>query len=242
MQKDVAQRLIDLNLRFYQSFAQPFSDTRARLQPGVHRVLQTVPQDANILDLGCGNGELASELSERGHQGNYLGLDFSEDLLKIARMKTADTLNTSFQQGDLTSPDWSKGLQAQHFDIIFAFATLHHIPSRDLRLQLLEQVRKLLSPNGHFVHSNWQFLNSERLRARIQDWSLIELSADDVDEGDYLLDWRREGQVLRYVHHFSKEELAELADTSGFEVAEAFHSDGEKEDLGLYSLWEQDIK
>jgi SAM-dependent methyltransferase len=237
MQKDVAQRLIDLNLRFYQSFAQPFSDTRARLQPGVLRVLQTVPQDANILDLGCGNGELASELSERGHQGNYLGLDFSEDLLKIARMKTAE-INTSFQQGDLTSPDWSKGLQAQHFDIIFAFATLHHIPSRDLRLQLLEQVRKLLSPNGHFVHSNWQFLNSERLRARIQDWSLIELTAEDVDEGDYLLDWRREGQVLRYVHHLSAEDLSDLAASSNFEIVESFSSDGQSGDLGLYQTWQ----
>jgi len=238
MQSAIAQQLIDLNRRFYQSFAQPFSETRARLQPGVLPVLESIPHEASILDLGCGNGELASELAQRGHQGNYLGLDFSENLLEIARTKTAAAPNISFQQADLASSDWSRGLQAQHFDFVFAFATMHHIPSREMRLQLLEQVRKLLTPNGRFIHSNWQFLNSERLRARIQDWSLIELTADDVDEGDYLLDWRREGPGLRYVHHFSAEELEELAKSSNFEIEQIFSSDGKSGDLGLYQTWQ----
>jgi SAM-dependent methyltransferase len=146
MHADVAQQLIDLNRRFYQSFAQPFSDTRGRLQSGVLRAIEDIPKDASILDLGCGNGELAGELEKRGYRGGYLGLDFSEDLLKIARHKLKGSLSAEFAQADLATPDFNQHstLNNQTFDFVFAFATLHHIPSRALHLQMLEQVRSLL--------------------------------------------------------------------------------------------------
>ena len=62
---------------------------------------------------------------------------------------------------------------------------------------------------------------------------------DEVDEWDYLLDWRRDGEGLRYVHYFTEEQLAELAAETGFAVAESFYSDGESGDLGLYQVWEK---
>ena len=58
-----------------------------------------------------------------------------------------------------------------------------------------------------------------------------------MDPGDYLLDWRSGGQGLRYVHHFSREELGALAAAYGFEVVETFESDGEGGRLGLYGVW-----
>lgn len=239
MQADIAQKLIDLNRRFYQNFAQPFSETRGRLQPGVLRVLDAKPSEANILDLGCGNGELAAEITRRGHRGKYVGVDFSEGLLKIAREKVKGSMQAEFLKADLVSTEFDQhsAVSNQHFDFIFAFAILHHIPSKELRLKLLGLVREVLAPKGQFIHSNWQFLNSERLRARIQNWNLIEINTKDVDEGDYLLDWQREGQGLRYVHHFSKEELADLAAACEFEIVERFASDGESGDLGLYHIW-----
>lgn len=233
----IAQQLIELNREFYQKLAQPFSASRGRLQPGVQRVLEKIPADATTLDLGCGNGGVAGELARRGHAGQYVGLDFSEELLQVARSRAAG-LNSIFLQADLNSPDWEKQVPFTSFDFVFAFAVLHHIPNRDLRLQLLQQVRSLLSPSGSFIHSNWQFLNSEKLKARIQPWEEIRLTAAEVDEGDYLLDWRSGGSGLRYVHQFSEEELAALAAESGFEIKETFLSDGKSGDLSLYSVWE----
>ena len=102
---------------------------------------------------------------------------------------------------------------------------------------MLGKVRALLAPNGRFVHSEWQFLNSPRLVSRIQPWEAIGLSQNDVDPGDYLLDWRQGGQGYRYVHHFSEEELRGLAEAAGFDVIESFLSDGENGRLGLYQVW-----
>jgi hypothetical protein len=35
------------------------------------------------------------------------------------------------------------------------------------------------------------------------------------------------------------EELALLAEQTGFEIIETFHSDGENERLGLYQIWKR---
>jgi SAM-dependent methyltransferase len=236
MQEEIAQRLIDLNQRFYQSLAAPFAETRGRLQSGVLRVLEGLRGDERILDLGCGNGELAAELARRGHAVSYVGVDFSEELLAIARKNAVGAMDVEFLQGDLAGGDW--GLETGDFDLVTAFAVLHHIPGRARRRALLEQVRGQLAAGGRFVHSNWQFLNSARLRARVQPWEAAGLADEDVAAGDYLLDWRRDGAGLRYVHHFDEDELAELAVASGFQVVETFRSDGETGDLGLYGVWE----
>jgi len=228
-------RLLDLNRQFYQTFALPFSATRSRLQSGVLRILEQINSSASLLDLGCGNGELARRLAHRGHIGQYTGLDFSPSLLEQA--VAGQQPNFRFLQADLALPDWEVSLTDNPYDVILAFAVLHHLPGVELRLQVLRKVRSLLSPEGRFIHSEWQFLNSPRLKARVQPWGLIALSQQEVDPGDYLLDWRQGGQGLRYVHHFSEPELEELAAKAGFEVIDSFLSDGENNRLGLYQVW-----
>ena len=42
METQVRDQLINLNRTFYQTFAQQFSATRQRLQPGVLRVLDSI--------------------------------------------------------------------------------------------------------------------------------------------------------------------------------------------------------
>ncbi|MBI5932352.1 MAG: class I SAM-dependent methyltransferase [Chloroflexi bacterium] len=245
MNLDVAARLIQLNRDFYDRFGADFSATRQQLQPGVTRLLPTLARDASILDLGCGNGEFARVLARNGHRGSYLGLDFSVPLLADASA-LPEGFDAKFVEFDLTklsviseqlSVISHQALNTEHWTLITAFATLHHIPSTELRLNLLKTVSTLLAPDGKFILSNWQFLNSAKLRARIQSWEQIGLSDRDVDEGDYLLDWRRGGEGLRYAHQFSEDELSELAAQTGFSVVDSFYSDGEGGNLGLYQTW-----
>jgi SAM-dependent methyltransferase len=236
MKPEIAQQLLELNHQFYQTFAKEFSNARQRIQPGVERIIELLPPDAHLLDLGCGNGALAARLSENGHRGDYLGLDISDELIRIARGLRLP--NAQFLQGDLADPGWDGEIDNAPFDFIFCFAVMHHIPGMDLRIRFLEKVGPLLAPDGRFIHSNWQFLESPRLKARIQPWEKIGLSTSDVDDEDYLLDWRRGGEGLRYVHHFSSAELHTLADQTGFRVNGLFTSDGEGGKLGLYQIWE----
>ena len=238
MDSATAARLIQLNKNFYTRFGDSFSATRHRIQPGVRRALDMLKGDESILDLGCGNGELARELAKRGHRGTYLGADFSLPLLREAEFQP-EAFSATFVEVDLTklSIISDRLSVAGGWSLITCFAVLHHIPSTELRLNILRTVRQLLKPDGLFIHSNWQFLNSEKLKGRIKAWEGVSILPSEVDAGDYLLDWRSGGAGIRYVHHFSASELDELADAAGFRVVESFSSDGETGNLGLYQVW-----
>jgi tRNA (uracil-5-)-methyltransferase TRM9 len=223
MQTATISRLLDINRLFYQNFAMPFADTRRRLQPGVVRILtEEIPIQAFLLDLGCGNGELAAQLLRRGQRGAYLGVDFSAGLLDEARKTVGKTmlgaaggLNVDFQAVDLVEPaDLPKAAGAvQPVDAVLSFAVLHHVPGEENRLRLLRTVREIIGdrPQAVFIFSVWQFLNSPRLAQRVVPWQTAGLSAEQVDSGDYLLDWRRDGRGLRYVHLYSESSWAGLA-------------------------------
>jgi len=236
-----AAALVAINRQFYQRLAKEFSDTRLRLQPGVQHILTSIPNQAHILDIGCGNGSLARHLAERGFTGGYTGLDFSPELLQAGRAHELPSSAFDFQIADLTQPGWETVLVNSKFhppfDYVFAFAVLHHLPSSSLRREVVSAVQRLLAPSGRFIHSEWQFLSSPRLRQRIQPWESAGLSPLDVETGDYLLDWRGGGYSLRYVHHFDLTELEALAAQTGFSILHTFLADGENHQLGLYQVW-----
>jgi SAM-dependent methyltransferase len=245
MQDEIVTHLLRLNQQFYQIFAEDFAETRGRLQPGVMQAMNNIPRDASVLDLGCGNGEVLRELTRGQHQGTYLGLDLSPGLLSIARQK-CEHPRARFHLADLANPSWVEKLPTPSekytewsYDRILAFAVLHHIPGAALRLSLTRQVHDRLTDDGQFMLSNWNFMASPRLRARIVPWDAIELDQSDVDPGDHLLDWRRGGHGLRYVHQFDEDELGDLAVAAGFSVVETTYSDGEGGRLGLYQVWEK---
>ncbi len=236
MQPDVADRLRRINREFYQSFAAPFAATRRRLQPGAAAMLERLPRQASVVDLGCGSGEVARALHRRGHRGDYLGLDECAPLLEQAR--TAGLPQAKFASADLADPAWTASVRPP-CDWALAFAVLHHLPG-PARRGFLAGVRSVLAPQGFFAFSVWQFLHSERLTRRIVPWASVGLDPSQVDAGDYLIDWRHGGRGLRYLHAFESGELEALARQTGFRWIERFESDGQGGRLGLYAVWSPD--
>lgn len=249
MLSEVAQQLIRINRTFYQEYAGAFAATRRRIQPGIYRVLsELATENGRYLDLGCGSGALAETWAASGPRGLYLGLDFSEGLLEEARRTTRGLdhpgLEIKFEQADLTDPAWvSRVPAAAGMDGILAFAVLHHIPGKDQRRFLLNQIRSLVKQNGIFILSVWQFHNSPKWMTRCLQWETLDIDPSRLEEGDYLLDWRHtlpdqsQKPGLRYVHLFSPTELKELASETGFTVINEFESDGQGGRLGLYQIW-----
>jgi tRNA (uracil-5-)-methyltransferase TRM9 len=247
MNANTIQILLDLNRRFYTNFSSSFAATRRRIQPGVRRILAGLPDSETDkwLDLGCGSGALAAEWLEADRQSTYAGIDFSQSLLREAEQALSNSPGReriTFFQADLASPGWARAV-SEKFSGALSFAVLHHLPSVNLRQNLIQQVCDLLPTDGRFYLSVWQFQHSPKLMARRVAWELAGLSDDDIEPGDTLLDWRADeprqtGEVgLRYVHLFQPAELTELAASSGFQVVETFESDGQGGNLSLYQVW-----
>lgn len=77
----------------------------------------------HVLEIGCGNGRDAEEIIK--FTDNYLGIDVAEKLIELARQK-APKLN--FKIADIENYKFP-----QKLDVIFAFASLIHVPKKSLR-------------------------------------------------------------------------------------------------------------
>jgi tRNA (uracil-5-)-methyltransferase TRM9 len=242
--QETINQLIQVNFQFYQTFASSFSSTRYAVQPGVRQAVERYihsGEPISLLDLGCGNGSFAHYLNKLGFTGNYTGLDFSSGLLDHCQMPSVSSgLATAFLSSDITQGGWETAFPGQTFDIITSLAVMHHIPSLALRCQIYRSIRLLLAPGGTFIHSNWLFMNSPKLKERVLPWETVNLTTADVEPGDYLLDWRaEEGQTgYRYVHLFDEHQLEEAAEMTGFTIKDLYLSDGRQGNLAIYQIWQ----
>ncbi|MHC1771525.1 MAG: class I SAM-dependent methyltransferase [Flexilinea sp.] len=250
MDQRIAAKLLELNQKFYNDFGEAFAATRRRIQPGIRRILSEISRDGAWLDLGCGSGALGAEWAASGRTGSYLGLDFSEALLKEARKNSAslsgDQLSIRYEFTDLMNPEWADSYPDRSFSGVLAFASIHHIPSSDNHRQIFNSIHRLLSPAGLFIYSVWQFQNSEKLMKHVLPWEAAGINVSDLEPGDTLLDWRyvlpgQEEKIgMRYVHLFSAGELHKLAIDSGFRVVDSFYFDGAEGNLALYQVLQAD--
>jgi SAM-dependent methyltransferases len=242
MQPELIDKLLRLNQDFYATYAQSFAATRHSVQPGVQRLLPMIMQAEVVLDLGCGNGNLAELLKSEGFCGSFYGVDENAYFLEQAASATQDAAcgSYSFRQVSLANFDWLDSVDEA--DAICSFATLHHLPGADLHRQLFSSISSKLSPKGHFFLSCWQVLGNSRLEKHLVPWSPMGIKIESLSEADLLMDWRADPgkpAKLRYVHHFSPSELRVLGESQGLVLQDEYFSDGKEGNLGLYQVWQK---
>lgn len=103
---------------------------------------KNLDKNTSILELGCGTAlNLQKIKSLNLSYKNYLGLDFSEDMLKIARSKFKGHSNIMFKHKDLTQLDDA----GEKYDIIICTWVLSHI---HYPAEVINQAQLLLNSNG----------------------------------------------------------------------------------------------
>lgn len=235
MDEQLVRQLIAINQKFYSEFAAAFSETRSPAQMRLDRIVAYIGDAGKVLDIGCGNGRLAERLAREGKRARYVGVDASPQLIAIASARTPRlrVLIADFFVADITQAGWGQAFANTSFDIAIALAVLHHIPSFDLRVKILRDVYALLKPGARCILTNWAFDRNERQRKRLVAWTEIGVDARALEPGDALLAWKRGGIGYRYCHLITKEEMAQLAVASGFQIVKQYYADAE---LNLYSV------
>jgi len=234
MRYEIVKRLLSLNQEFYSRFAGPFANSRSNPQPGYLRLLENLPPGCErVLDIGCGNGRYGYFLKIHQPVIDYTGIDFTSELLNLASKR----VRGRFYQRDISRIGFLNKLG--EFDIVVCLSTMQHVPGRSNRLSLLREMKSHLNENGRIILANWQFMDSQRQRRKIRDWAQLDLSEADLEAGDYLLSWQREGRGLRYVCLIDTKATALLTREAGLNVTTQFRSDGKEGDLNLYTVFEQ---
>jgi homoserine O-acetyltransferase len=97
-------------------------------------VLSLVPPDASVLDLGCGDGELLSLLSARGHH-RLVGVERDEQAIVACVARGHDVVQVNLDTGLASFGD-------QRFDVAILSQTLQAIEDISAMLDELVRVAK----------------------------------------------------------------------------------------------------
>ena len=132
---------IDAYERSVQECLARWSKRRHCRPPLLVEWLQCLPADARLLDLGCGGGQDAGDLGQRGYR--VVGLDRTRALLSAGRRRYRALPLVLADLRDLP-------FQALSFDGLWAAASLMHLPKPDAR-RLLSDLCRLVRPGGLFA-------------------------------------------------------------------------------------------
>jgi SAM-dependent methyltransferase len=121
-------------------------------------LLRHVPRNCeNAIEIGCGTGAFARRLA--GCCRRVIGIDFSREMVRVARSRSAELENVEFHVADAMTWDFPRS----HFDFVCSIATLHHLEQREL----LVKMRDALRPGG--VLAVVDLVESEGLVERMRD-------------------------------------------------------------------------
>ncbi|MEM9213754.1 MAG: class I SAM-dependent methyltransferase [Cyanobacteria bacterium P01_F01_bin.150] len=102
-----------------------------------------LPEQANVLDIGCGTGRLLNRLVAKYPNLQGTGLDFSSEMLLEAGRSSRYPLQLTFVQGNATPLSFADA----QFDAIFNTISFLHYPDPT---QVLAEVYRTLKPGGMF--------------------------------------------------------------------------------------------
>ncbi|MFW5793101.1 MAG: MMPL family transporter [Bacteroidota bacterium] len=91
-----------------------------------------IPQEADILDIGCGYGYMAYMLHCTSNKRKITGIDYDEEKIAIAKKIASKTNNLDFNLQDITEGEIPQA------DVFILNDVLHYLP-KDLRIALLDK-------------------------------------------------------------------------------------------------------
>jgi ubiquinone/menaquinone biosynthesis C-methylase UbiE len=128
------------NLQSFDHLAEAY-DAAASLERDHDFFIRHLPERrGRVLDVGCGPGLLALELSK--HFNSVTAIDISEPMLAIARRRRAAS-NVEYRQADA-----NRLALDETFDAIVSHTTFHHLENIP---EVLSRLKAALAPGGRLI-------------------------------------------------------------------------------------------
>ncbi|USZ72965.1 class I SAM-dependent methyltransferase [Natronosalvus halobius] len=198
----------------YDRIATHFASTREYAWPEVEAFVDEYVGSADDpelgLDLGCGNCRHAEVLAERLQR--VVGLDVSRGLLETGRDRALErgfSVDLVLVQGEAASLP----LRSDIVDAAVYVATIHHLPTRRARVASLDELARVLDPQGI---------------ALVSAWSTAHDAFEETTGFDTTVEWTLPGgeAVDRFYHIYDPDEFEADLETSALETVSLEISSG----------------
>jgi len=120
--------------------------------------MQLAPTD-NVLDVGCGSGWLSRRLAQLLPEGSVVGMDISDEMIRIARRNSVEHDNLLYMTGEVAEIPW----QASFFTHAISVESSYYWP--DPRSGVKE-IFRVLRPGG----TTWILINYYRDNPHCHQW------------------------------------------------------------------------
>lgn len=206
----------------YNDEATKFSQTRQKHWHEFDHILEkinTIPKSTiHILELGCGDGRLYDYIHKNTTKKiQYTGIDFSKELLKIAKKKHPEATRVC---DDMING--IKTIAQESCDVVVSIAAFQHLPSRRERVFILKGAYRALVYDGLHIMVNRAY--SDRFYKKYRPQMIVSICK-------YILSWwyKARNDILiprkgakriyhRYYHIFTLKEIEKLVTQNGFYI------------------------
>ncbi|SHK74186.1 class I SAM-dependent methyltransferase [Desulforamulus aeronauticus] len=155
---------------------------------------------SKILDLGCGPGNVAKYLFESNQGFTVVGIDLSEEMIKLARQNVPHD-SVMFKVGDIRELE----MEENKYDAVVASFCIVHLDN-DETINLLKKVVQMLKKNGMLYLSCMEGKKSG-------------FETTSFSNGGYI-----------YFNYYSEEFLGQILQESGLKILQLLRQDYPEED------------
>jgi SAM-dependent methyltransferase len=196
-------------MKDYDNFSKTFAKSRKNMHwpeieyfmDFISKLDKTEKNNLKILDIWCWSWRLFPYLVKTLNWFEYLWIDSSSWMVEEAQSEHPWADFKVLDMQSLNELD-------KEYDMIFLIASFHHLENYEERIEVLNNMKKILKPDWLIYMTNWNLLNENNI-SRYKDvysWN-----------GDFQIKiWK----FSRYYHWFTLDELNWLFDVSEFPILE----------------------
>jgi len=219
MEKKEERELLKIVKENYTQIAADFDETRKKkLWPELFHLASLAKDNDKILDAGCGNGRLIQAFKEKSVF--YSGFDNSEELIALAKknypgynFSVLDILNTS-------------SITNKFYNLIFCVAVIPHVPGKNNRIKVLQDLYDKLVLGGEMIISFWDLKSQPKYQKQLIISGIKKFfGLNKYDYGDLIFTWEGKEKSKRYYHAFSEKEIRSLVEEAGLKLKELYKAD-----------------
>lgn len=136
-------------------------------------MLQRVPVEKKILEVGCGTGRIIIEVADAGYHAD--GADASADMLDILRdkLRTRKSGRNSESVGLMTCEAAQLPIPDNTYDAVYSVRLLNQTDSPEYALSVVDEMVRVTKPSGYilvefvnFFRPRWAAANRKTVRLR----------------------------------------------------------------------------
>jgi arsenite methyltransferase len=113
----------------------------------------------NVLDVGCGSGWLSRRLAKRVMEGRVVGMDVSDEMIRVARRTSLDFENILYAMGEVAEIPW----EANFFNHAISVESAYYWPEPAAGIR---EIFRVLRPGG----AAWILINYYRDNPHCHQW------------------------------------------------------------------------